>query len=138
MTPLQTQLRAEIAASPTLKAMAPDTQAIADSMSAGRMKFVATEVGNGTILEVLGLDVGNALLDLIYTNATFKYVKPMVEQGRLRLDSQLVRATLQSLVGTALTQAQADALIAKAQVADPVSEFDVRCAIFNDNGTLAV
>lgn len=78
---------------------------IAAALSAGRTRLVPTEVGNGTILEVLGLDAGNALMDVINSEPAFRYVKPLVEQGRLRLDSDLVRSTLQSLAGTVLTQA---------------------------------
>jgi hypothetical protein len=54
-----------------------------------RTRPMPTEVGTGTILEVLGLNVGNALLDVIYNDPRFRYVKPLVEQGRLRLDLPL-------------------------------------------------
>lgn len=76
-----------------------------------RTKIVPLEIGNGTILETLGLTAGNALLDVIYNQPDFRHVKPLVEQGRLRLDSALVRATLNSLVPAVLTQAQVDSLI---------------------------
>lgn len=89
-------------------------------LSVRRKKLVPTEVGNGTILEVLGLASGNALLDAINAAPDFRHVKPMVEQGRLRLDSPLVIATLQSLVGSLLTQAQADALLARAEADAPI------------------
>lgn len=94
---------------------------IASKVSVGRVKLVPTEVGTGTILEVLGLSAGNALLDLIYTAPDFKYVKPLVEQGRLRLDSTMVRATLDSLVPNVLTAAQAAALKSHAEQPNPVS-----------------
>jgi hypothetical protein len=48
-------------------AAAGNTQGIADALSAGRTKFVPTEVGNGTILEVLGFAKGTGPID---TNAT--------------------------------------------------------------------
>lgn len=132
------EIRAAIAASSELQALVPDTNALAAALSTGRTKFVHTEIGNGTVLEVLGLTTGNALLDLLNTEPSYKYVKPMLEQGRLRLDSALVRGTLQALVGSLLTQAQADALLAVAQAPDPVSEYEVRCAIYADDGTLRV
>lgn len=94
---------------------------IAVILSVGRVHLVPTEVGNGTILEVLGLSAGNALMDLINSEVNFRHVKPLVEQGRLRLDTPLVRGTLQSLVPTLLTQAQASALMARAEVPNPVS-----------------
>jgi len=129
MTP--SEIRAAIAASPELTALAAagSTQAIADALSVGRTKLVATEVGAGTILEVLGMATGNALLDLIDTVADFRHVRPLVQQGRLRLDSALVIATMQSLVGTVLTQAQADALKARATAPDPVTHQQVSAAI---------
>lgn len=132
------EIRAAIAADPALQALVPDSQAIADAMSVGRVKFVPTEAGNGTILEALGVESGNALLDVLMGNPAFRYIKPLLEQGRLRLDSALVRGTLQSLVPDVISQAQADALIARAQGHDPVSEMDVRRAIWNDDGTRAV
>lgn len=135
-------IRAAVAASPELLALAKqataDTQAIADALSLGRTRAVPTEIGNGTILEVLGLTTGNALLDVINNQPDFRHVKPLVEQGRLRLDSVLVQATLQSLVPAVLTQAQATALLARAQMPDPVPEFDVRCALWADDGALKV
>lgn len=131
-------IRTAIAADPALQALVPDSQAIADALSVGRVKFVPTDAGNGTILETLGVASGNALLDVLMNDANFRYIKPLLEQGRLRLDSALVRGTLQSLVPSVITQAQADALVARAQAPDPVSEMDVRRAIWNDDGSLAV
>lgn len=132
------EIRAEIAASTELHALVPDTNVLATALSAGRTKFQHTEIGNGTILEVLGLTTGNALLDTLNSETGYRHVLPLLEQGRLRLDTLLVRASLQAMVGTVLTQAECDAMLAVAQVADPVSEFDVRCAIYADDGTLRV
>lgn len=125
------EIRAAIAASPELQALAAEgnTQAIADALSVGRTKLVPTEVGAGTILEVLGLASGNALLDAIANVSDFRHVRPLVEQGRLRLDSPLVIATMQSLVGTVLTQPQADALVARATEADPITHQQVGAAL---------
>lgn len=136
MTPAE--ILAAVQADQDLIALKPDTEAIAVALSAGRMKFTPTEIGNGTILEVLGLAKGNALIDLINTHSDFRHVKPLAEQGRLRLDTVLVRATLQSLVPTVLTQGEADSLVARAKVPDPVGEFDVRCALIADDGTWKV
>lgn len=99
-----------------------DFDAIAVAVSAGRTKPNAKEIGNGTILEVLGLTSGNALLDVVNTVPDFRYVKPLVEQGRLTVGSALVQATVQSLVPMGvLTQAQADALCALGFDPDPVT-----------------
>lgn len=102
---------------------------IAAKVSSGRTKttYRTGEIGIGTLLEVLGLQVGNALLDAIYANAMFKYVKPLLEQGRLIVDSPIVQGTLASLVGKQLsaevtfTQDHANAINTVAIVDDPVS-----------------
>ena len=111
-----------------------DTQAIADALSAGRKKLVPTEIGNGLILETIGLTAGNALLDAIYNAPEFRHVKPLLEQGRLRVDSPLVRSTLDALVPAVLTQEQADAIKALAEQPDPVDEMDVRRVCWSDDG----
>ncbi len=45
--------------------------------------FVTTEIGNGLILSTVGLEVGNALLDVLNGAPDFRYIKPLLEQGRL-------------------------------------------------------
>lgn len=89
-----------------------DFDAIAAAVNIGRTKPSHREIGNGTVLEVLGLSAGNALLDVINTAPDFRHVKPLVEQGRLIVSSPLVQATVQSLVPSVLTQQQADSLCA--------------------------
>jgi len=128
-------LRAEILAkcSPDLLA-SHDAGLIAAQVSIGRKRLTPTEIGNGTIIETIGLTAGNALLDLINAAPDFRHVKPLLEQGRLRVDSPLVRATLASLVPAVITDAQAGALMALAEVPDPASEYDVRCVAWSDNG----
>ena len=128
-------LRDEILALCTADVLASrDTALIAAQLSAGRRRLVPTEIGNGAILEKIGLPTGNALLDLINSAPDFRHVKPLLEQGRLRVDSPLVRATLDSLVPALLSRAQADALLALAEVPDPVSEYAVRCVAWSDSG----
>ena len=113
-----------------------DFDAIAAFVSAGRTKPSAREIGNGTILEVLGLTVGNALLDVVNTVPDFRYVKPLVEQGRLTVGSALVQATVQALVPMGvLTQPQADALCALGFDTDPVTALQVNQALVSDDGT---
>lgn len=132
------EIRAAIAADPALQALVPDTQAIADALSAGRTRYVETQIGVGTIIEVLGLSVANPVLDAIYASPEYRHVKQLLDQGRLRLDSEFVRGALQAMVPALLTQAQRDALVARAEVSDPVSEYAVRCAIYADDGSLRV
>lgn len=97
--------------------------AIAGILSAGRTRPAVREIGNGTVLEVLGIEVGNLLLDELSNNSIYRHVKPLLDQGRLRIDSTLVQATLQGFAagGTPiLSQAQADALCALGKAADPI------------------
>jgi hypothetical protein len=129
MTPQQ--ILDAIAASPELQALAAarNDAAIASALSAGRMRLVPTEIGVGTVLEILGLSVGNALIDAINATPDFRHIRPLLEQGRLRLDASLVQATLQSLVPALLTQAQATALSNYARRPDPVPVSAVSAAL---------
>lgn len=132
------EIRAAIVADPALQALVPDTTAIATQLSAGRVRYEPTEIGVGTIIEALGLATANAVLDVIYSAPDYRHVKPLLDQSRLRLDSPFVRAALQEMVPGLLTQPQCDALLSRAQVPDPVSEFAVRLAIYNDDGSMKV
>ena len=133
------EIRAAIAADPALQALVPDTQAIADALSVGRTRWKHTDIGVGTIIEVLGLAAANPVLDALYASPDYRHVKPLLDQGRLRLDAVAQAGMLQPLVtGGLLTQAQLDALIARAKEADPVDEYAVRVAIYNDDGSLRV
>lgn len=136
MTP--EEIRAAISADPALQALVPDTQALADALSAGRTRWKHTDIGVGTIIEVLGLAAANPVLDAICASPDYRHVKPLLDQGRLRLDSEFVRGALQAMVPALLTQAQRDALVARAEVSDPVGEYEVRCAIYADDGSLRV
>ena len=131
------EIRAAIAADPDLQALVPDSQAIADALSVGRTRWKYTEIGVGTIIEVLGLAAANPVLDALYASPDYRHVKPLLDQGRLRLDVVAQAGMLQPLVtGGLLTQAQLDALIARAKEADPVDEYRVRVAIhYNADGT---
>jgi len=128
MTPQE--IRDAIEASPELQALKNDDVAISAALSVGRTKVVPTEIGNGTILEAIGLTAGNALLDVLNTAPDFRHVKPLIEQGRLRLDSPLVIGTLGALVASGvLTQENADVLAARARVPDVVTPQQVSDAI---------
>lgn len=131
------EIRAAIAADPALQALVPDTQAIAAALSVGRTRYVETQIGVGTIIEVLGLAAANPVLDALYASPDYRHVKPLLDQGRLRLDVVAQAGMLQPLVtGGPLTQVQLDALIARAKEADPVDEYQVRIAIhYNADGT---
>ena len=133
------EIRAAIAADPALQALVPDTVALAAALSVGRTRYVETNIGVGTIIEVLGLAAANPVLDALYAAPDYRYVKPLLDQGRLRLDVVAQAGMLQPLVtGGLLTQSQLDALIARAKESAPVDEYAVRVAIYNDDGSLRV
>lgn len=114
------------------------TQAIADILSVGRTRVQHTEVGNGTVLEALGLTVGNALLDVLLSTSPaspYRHVRPLLEQGRLRLDLAPAQMALASLVGVqiaagvTLTQEHVDALLSRTRVPDPITHTQVGAAL---------
>lgn len=99
---------------------------IAAIVSAGRTQPSRAEIGNGTILAVLGLAAGNAMLDAINNSADFRYVKPLVEQGRLTAGSPMVAMAIASLVAVGvITQADADKFAPVLTEPAPVSVPDV-------------
>ena len=133
------EIRVAIAADPALQALVPNTQAVADALSVGRTRWKHTEIGVGTIIEALGLAAANPVLDALYAAPDYRHVKPLLDQGRLRLDVVAQAGMLQPLVtGELLTQAQLDALVDRAKEHAPVAEYDVRMAIYNDDGSLRV
>ena len=133
------EIRAAIAADPALQALVPDTVAIAAALSAGRTRWKHTDIGVGTIIETLGLAAANPVLDALYASPDYRHVKPLLDQGRLRLDVVAQAGMLQPLVtGGLLTQAQLDALVARAKEPAPVDEYAVRVAIYNDDGSMRV
>ena len=98
-----------------------DYETIAAAVNVGRTRPSTQEIGNGVVLEILGLEAGNAFLDVINNAPDFRHVKPLLEQGRLRIASPLVQAALGSMVPAVLTAAQANALQALGVEDDPVS-----------------
>lgn len=114
-----------------------DCQAIAAKVSEGRMRNNDVEIGNGTIISVLqDLAVANALLDYLHSDTRFKYVVPLLDQGRLIASSPLVKATLNGFVGSILTQAQADALISVGTELAPVTMEEVAEVLYNADGSM--
>lgn len=112
--------------------------AIVAIMSAGRTKPNAREIGNGTILEVLGIATGNALLDVLLSSdveSPYRHVKPLIEQGRLLIGSTLVQATLGAFVPDILSQAQADSLRSLGRDPNPYAAQEVSDALYNADGS---
>lgn len=138
----QDEIRAAISGSPELMALVPDTVALAAALSAGRTRVVSHEIGVGTILMVLAPN-GGAFLDglvvLGETDRNVNWAMGLIKQGRFDVGMQGTRAQMQALALQMPELAGAfTALLALAEVPDPVPEFDVRCAIFADDGALRV
>lgn len=122
-----------------LQALIPDAQAIADELSGRETYKVPFEIGAGGIIATLGLERGNVLLDAVQSTPGFRHVWPMIEQGRLDLSSPLVEEALSSLVSAeVITIAEKLALISLCTRPVAVSEDDVKKALWNDDGSLAI
>jgi len=152
MTP--SDIRAAIAADPALQAPVPDTSAIAAALSVGRTRprfFPATE---RTVVSVLGVVAGETFLSALenFASDVLDPNHPLLpyQPGIRRQLAWLQRDGLD--VGDAQTRAMMDALVSDGALdaghvatlkslgtePDAIAEIDVRRAIWNDNGTLAV
>lgn len=113
-----------------------DHQAIADAVNVGRVKPQPTRIGEGKILEVLGLAAGNAFLDVIDNVPDFRHVKKIVARGDFDMSTAVSQAGVDGMVPVGvLTQEQADLLKALGMTPDPISEFDVRRTLYAEDGT---
>jgi hypothetical protein len=114
-----------------------DCHAIAAVVSEGRTGPNKLEIGNGTIITALqDLAVANALLDVLHTDVRFKYVVPLLDQGRLIIGDPLVKAVINGFVPSILTQEQADRLIALGVEPKPVMMEEVANALYNADGSM--
>lgn len=139
----QNEIIAAIAADPALRALVPDTDQLAAALSAGRTEVVQRLGGVGIVLETLGPLNGAALLDTLEQLAgqipAVKWAWVLINRGDLDFGSPATRAQLVALRDQgAISPDSCVALLGIAEVHAPVSEFDVRCAIFNDDGSLRV
>lgn len=136
------EIRAAIAADPALQALVPDTSALAAALSFGRTRLVTRMVNVGTVLDTLGPVDGAAVLDALdalraHVSAV-KWAFILLERNELDISLPSVRGQIDALIGPVFTAAQAAALKALAEQPDEVSEFDVRVAIFNDDGSVRI
>lgn len=133
------EIRSAISSDEQLMSLIPDTQAIADELSGRESYKVPFEIGAGGILATLGLERGNALLDAIQSTPGFRHVWPMIEQGRLDLSSLLVELGLDALVQSeVISSSEMQQLLSLCLRPIEVSEDDVKQAIWNDDGSLAI
>jgi hypothetical protein len=135
------EIRLAISADPSLLALMPNIQAIADNLSIGKKKVVTKLGGIGLVLETLGPDAGSALLDgldaLKAASSPVKWAWYLIERGELDFGSPATRGMISQLATVgAITETVAEALLSIAEVSDPISARDVMAAIYNDDGSL--
>ena len=123
-----------------------DHGAIADALSQGRTKVVNKEIGDGAISLALGNPAGPLFMlqlegvantpvvaemtpDQIAQIAICRQAWRSINRVGFDVGNQGVRDGIDLMVGSLLTQAQADAIKALAVVADPVSILDVASTI---------
>lgn len=115
-----------------------DTQVIADALSIGRVRLVERFVGIGTILAVMepnGGDFLDALEGMAATNSNVKWALKLIEAGGMDVGMIATRAQLAAFAqAVPEMEAGINALLALAEVPDPVSEFEVRCLCWSENG----
>lgn len=116
-----------------------DADAIAALVSVGRTSIVPRLGGIGAVMETLGAVDGPVVLDALDSlKATLPAVKwgwVLLERGELDFGSVVTRQLIDGLVmGGVMTDAQGLAIKSLAEQPDPVSEFDVRKAIWADDG----
>lgn len=151
------EIRAAIAADPAIRALLPATapvaqaqiEAVAAALSVGRVRLRHTQIGPGTIMAALGAANGATLLETLTALAAqsasnpayipIKWALKIIDRGELNLGEPAARDQVVALAAGGVMTAQArDALLALGQEPDPVAEYDVRCAVFNLDGSLAV
>lgn len=113
-----------------------DPVAIAAAFSAGRVKVVSTSIGIGSILDTLGPQAGAAVLDTLdslrATVPTIKWAWVLIDRGDLDVGMASVRGQIDALAAQGVMAVeQAAALKSLAEKPDPVTEYDVRCAMFD-------
>lgn len=136
-------IRAEFAANPALKEMIPDWEGIADVLSAPTMRSIPVETlfdvlfasGDYTALKTAQLE-GNPLAVMAF--ATLADAKNL-GSGMVNQSLPGTKALLDSLQSARLLtdKGRAD-LAAAAMQPNPVNEYDIRRALYNDDGSLAI
>lgn len=161
MTPQE--IRTAISESPELQALVPDSVALSAALSSGRTRYDSTtkftSLGIAERFPALSGLPGPLAAEMVLRklegfaalaqqsedaatkllgHATARQMAHLTGAG-MAIGSPAVAQMLAVIVaGGALTQAEADALRSVALEPAPVDEFEVRCAIFADDGTLRV
>jgi hypothetical protein len=136
-------LRAEIHANADCAAAmaAKDCQAMADIVSAGRVRLAPRLIGVGAVMSALGGVRGAQILKSIQGQATqnpmVEFAWMLLDRGALDIGDAETHAQLDILAGAGMmTSGEAGKLKALGMAPDPVSAQDVARAVFHDDGTL--
>ena len=112
-----------------------DYDAIAAALNVGRTKVEPKLGGIGLVLETLGPVDGAALLDALEAQAAtvpaLKWAFTLINRGELDFGSNATRAMITSLIPSPAKEA----LLAVAEVPDPVSLHDLTVALQNSDGS---
>jgi len=115
-----------------------DYAAIAAAVNVGRTKVETKLGGIGLVLETLGPVDGAALLDGLETQSVsipaLKWAWVLINRGELDFGSSATRAMVSQLVPSPAKEA----LLAVAEVPDPVSLYDLTVALQDSNGVWRV
>lgn len=130
----------EIQAKCSLEVLAThNPQTIANVVNVGRVKVVLRLIGIGTILATLGAAGGPFLDGLVALGSSDRNVywaMELIKSGQLDIGMQATRDQVTTLAASMPSTAPAImALLALAEVPDQITEFDVRCALWDVNGT---
>jgi hypothetical protein len=148
-------IRDAIAANPDAHAAMPDTAAVASALSAGRTRLTERMITERRILSTLGVIDGAAFLDALdafaaavlapdhplaaYHSGIRRAVGWLKTTEGLDIGDPASQAMLTALAAAGIvTPSSADAVMALARIPDPITEFDVRRAVFADDGSLLV
>lgn len=111
-----------------------DSEAVTAQVNQGRTKVVQTLGGIGTVLEAIGPVDGAALLDALEAQSAtvppIKWAFVLINRGELDFGSDTTRGMIDQLI----QEPARSALKAVAEVPDPVSELDVRKALWSETG----
>lgn len=149
------EIRAAIVADPAIYALLPSSAAIAGALSAGRKRLQPRQISERGILAALGPAAGGTFLSALEGFAAMtlpaehplfaahggiaRAIRWLQDAEGIDVGDANTQAMLATFAALGITDPVATATVqALGFVGDPVSEFDVRCAIFNADGTLAL
>lgn len=151
------EIRAAISADPALQALVPDTHALAAALSVGRTRVVPRMTSARGLADLLPGGPLQAEAILLKLEAARDAMLASADDAQRLIGSMLRRqlgflesdgldfgaASLRAMIDQfaasgVLTAGEVASIKTIGVVADPVSEFDVRCAIYADDGSLRV